>query len=140
MYVDYFGNLSDAQDETTVTTHVSDNIVDLGVAGRRLVDPLWYVFRIDTAIVSAGGGTLDIQIVTSAGTNLSTPTILWDSGVVANATIVAWAANSIPYVIPVVYNGTLLRYFGALYIIGTNVFTAGKWDMLQVVNPPNPAL
>jgi len=139
MYVDYFGNLSDAQDETTVASHASDNIVDLGVTGRRLVDPLWYVFRIDTAIVSATG-TFDIQIVTSAGTDLSTPTILWDSGVIANATIVAWAINSIPYVIPVVYNGTLLRYFGALYIIGTAVFTAGKWDMLQVVNPPNPAL
>jgi hypothetical protein len=140
MIRDYFGTLSIAQDDTTVASHASDNIVDLGVTGRRLVEPLTYVFRIDTAIVSAGGGTLDIQIVTSAGDDLSTPTIIWDSGVLANDVIVAWTANSVPYVIPVLYNGTLLRYFGALYIIGTNVFTAGKWDMLQVVNAPYPQL
>lgn len=140
MYVDNFGTLSDAQDETTVTTHVSDNVVDLGVAGRRIIDPLWYVFRIDTAIVSAGGGTLQIQIVTSAAAALTAATVLWDSGTISNATITAWAINTIPYVIPVTYNGTLLRYFGAIYTIGTDVFTAGKWDLLQVINPPWPQL
>lgn len=140
MYIDYNGILSDAQDETTVAAHISDNVVDWGVAGRRFYEPLWYVFRIDTAIVSAGGGTLDIQLVTSAAADLSTPTILWDSGVLANATIVAWAVGAIPYVIPVFYKGTMLRYFGAIYTIGTAVFTAGKWDMLPVINPPAPQL
>lgn len=140
MIIDYEGNLSDAQDETTVTDHISDNVVDLQVAGRRIISPWWYVFRIDTAIVSAGGGTLQIKMVTSAAAALSGPVTLWDSGIIANATIVAWAVNAVPYVIPVTYNGTLLQYFGAIYTIGTNVFTAGKWDMLRAVNVPNPIL
>lgn len=140
MYIDYNGVLSDAQAATTVAAHVSTNVVDWGAAGRRFYEPLWYVFRIDTPIVSAGGGTLDIQLVTSAATGLTSPTVLWDSGVLSNATIVAWAAGAIPFVIPVFYKGTMLRYFGAIYTIGTAVFTAGAWDMLPVVNPPAPQL
>ncbi|MFA4972530.1 MAG: Bbp16 family capsid cement protein [bacterium] len=140
MYIEYNGILSDAQDETTVDSHISDNVVDWGAAGRRFYEPLWYVFRIDTAIVSAGGGTLRIQMVTSAAEALTSNTVLWDSGVIANATIVAWAVGAIPYVIPVVGQGTLLQYFGAIYTIGTDVFTAGAWDMLPVINPPAPIL
>ena len=139
MIIDYEGNLSDAQDETTVADHISDNVVNLQVAGRRIIAPWWYVFRIDTAIVSAAG-TLKIQMVTSAAEALSSPTVLWDSGVLSNATIVAWAINTVPYVIPVYYNGALLQYFGAIYVIASGVFTAGKWDMLRAVNVPNPIL
>jgi len=140
MYIDNYGDLSTAQAETTATTHISENVVNLGVAGRRIIDPLWYVFRITTAIVSAGGGTLRIQIVTSAAVGLGTATVLWDSGIVANATIVGatWAINTIPYVIPVTYTGTLLQYFRPIYTIGTDVFTAGAWDLRHVVNAPWP--
>lgn len=141
MYIDYFGDLSVAQDETTQTTHISDNVVDLGAAGRRIVEPRWYFFRITTAIVSAGGGTLQIQIVTSAAAALSAATVIWDSGTIANATIVAWTVNQMPYPrIPVVYSGELLRYFGAIYTIGTAVFTAGAWDLRHVVDMSVPAV
>lgn len=140
MILDYNGILSKAQAETTVTDHISDNVIDLGAAGKRIIDPLWYVFRIDAAIVSAGGGTLEIKIVTSAALNLGTPTVLWTSGLLANATIVAWPANSIPYVIPVYHRGTLLRYLGAIYTIGSAVFTAGAWDLLPAINVPHPQL
>jgi len=140
MILDYNGILSDAQDETTQAAHVSDNVVDLGVAGRRF-DPFWYVFRIGTAIISGGGGTLDIQLITDSAENMATtPVVIWDSGVIANATIVAWAVNSVPYVIPVYYSGAWLRYFGAMYTIGSAAFTAGKWDMLPAINVPNPLL
>ena len=133
--------LSDAQDETTQTTHISDNVIDLGITGRRFDNPLWFVFRIDTAIVSAGGGTLQIQIVTSAAAGLTGSTVLWDSGTIANATIVAWAADATPYTICVHYTGTLLLYLGAIYTIGTDVFTAGKWDLFGTYDqPPNPIL
>ena len=138
MIIDYEGNLSDAQDETTMTTHISDNVIDLQATGRRIVEPWWYVFRIDTAITTGTSATLQIQMVTSAAVGLGTATVLWDSGVIASATVVAWAANAVPYVIYVTYNGALLQYFGAIYTIGTGTFTAGKWDMLRVVNPPNP--
>ena len=140
MILDYEGNLSDAQAETTQAAHVSTNVLNLQAAGRRIIDPWYYVFRIDTAIVSAGGGTLDIQFVTSAAAALSGATVLWDSGVIANATIVAWAINTVPYVIAVTYNGTLLQYVGVIYTIGTAAFTAGKWDMLRAVNVPQPIL
>jgi hypothetical protein len=141
MYLDNFGDLSTAQAETTATTHISDNVVDLGVSGRRIVDPLWYFFRVTTAIVSAGGGTLQIQIVTSAAAALTASTVIWDSGTIPNATIVAWAVNAMPYPrIPVTYADTLLRYFGAIYTIGTDVFTAGAWDLRPAVDVSVPAL
>jgi len=142
MLIDDAMTLSDAQDETTVDDHISDNVIHLGVTGRRWDIPLWYVFRIDTAIVSAGGGTLQIQLVTSAAAALTAPTILWDSGVQANATIVAWAIDTSPFpAIPLHRSGTLLLYLGAIYTIGTDVFTAGAWDMLATYDqPPNPML
>lgn len=142
MLIDDAMTLSDAQAETTQTTHISTNVIDLGVTGRRWDNPLWYVFRIDTAIVSAGGGTLQIQLVTSDAVGLGTPTILWDSGVQANATIVAWLIDTAPFPsIPLHRSGTLLRYLGAIYTIGTAVFTAGAWDLFATYGqPPNPML
>ena len=144
MQIDDAMTLSDAQAETTVTTHISENVIHLGVTGRRWDTPLWYVFRIDTAIVSAGGGTLKIQLVTSAAVGLGTPTVLWDSGVIANATITGtdWAVDDTPFpAIPLHRSGTLLLYLGAIFTIGTAEFTAGAWDLFATYDqPPNPML
>jgi hypothetical protein len=145
MYVDSqlsFNTVSDnvmtAQAETTVATHNSDNVIDItSTAGRHFLEPMYFVFQIETAIVSAGGGTLDIQLVCSAAAALTSPTVLWSSGVVANATIVAWTANSTVYVVkaPPIPNVSL-RYVGVLYIIGTAVFSAGDWRAFLTPNAP----
>ena len=127
MYVDYQNRFSVLQDETTVDDHISDNVIDLVHAPLTVVENPFLVIRIGTAIVSAGGGTLEVKLVTSAAVGLGTPTVLWSSGVLANATIVAWTADSIIYgvrVPPVI----TLQYLGVIYTIGTAVFTAGTWD------------
>ena len=124
------------QAETTVATHVSDQVIDLTHIPRNIIDSLYFVFQIEDAIVSGGaGGTLQIDLVTSAAVGLSTPQTLWSTGIVANATIVAWAANSTIYVIkvpPVM----LLRYLGCNYTIATAVFTAGSWRAFFTPDAP----
>jgi len=135
MYIDYQNRFSVLQAETTATDHISDNVIDLVHAPQVIYDNPFFVFRIGAAIVSAGGGTLETKLVNSAAVGLGTPTILWSSGVIANATIVAWTANSIVYAVrvpPV----KLLQYLGVIYTIGTGVFTAGTWDAFLAPDVP----
>jgi len=131
MYLDHETIFSALQAETTVDTHISTNVIDLVHVPQVTYDNPYFVFRIGAAIVSAGGGTINIRLVTSAAVGLGTPTILWESGVIANATMVAWTANSLVYMVrvpPV----KLLQYLGVDYVIGTAVFTAGTWDAFLV--------
>ncbi len=135
MYVGKHLQFSILQEETTQAEHISDHVYDLTHIPRNVINNMFLVFRIGTAIVSAGGGTFNIELVTSAAVGLSTPQVLWSTGVVANATIVAWTADSIQYAIkvpPVM----LLRYMGMHYTIGTAVFTAGTWDAFLTPDAP----
>jgi len=135
MYQDYQNRFSVLQDETTVDDHISDNVINLVHAPLTVYENPFLVFRIGTAIVSAGGGTLEIKLVTSAAAGLGTPTVLWSSGVLANATIVAWTADSLIYLVrvpPVI----TLQYLGMIYTIGTAVFTAGTWDAFLTPDIP----
>lgn len=118
-------NVMTAQAETTVATHDSDNVIDLAKWSQFLGD-MYFVWQVEVAIVSAGGGTLQIDLVASAASGLTSPTVLWSSGVLANATIVAYTANSTVFAIkmpPYVDK----RYLGVQYTIGTAVFSAGSW-------------
>lgn len=136
MYLDHETMFSVLQDETTVDDHISDNVIDLVHAPQVIYENPYFVFRIGTAIVSAGGGTLEVKLVNSAAVGLGTPTVLWSSGVVASATVVAWTANSLIYAVrvpPV----KLLQYLGVVYTIGTAVFTAGTWDAFLAPDFPH---
>jgi hypothetical protein len=128
-------NVLTAQAETTVDTHVSDSVINLTHVPRTILDNAYFVFQIETAIVSAGGGTLQIDLVCSAAVGLTTPTVLWSTGVLANATIVAWTANSTIYAFkcPAYLP---LQYLGCNYTIGTAVFTAGSWRAFFVPDVP----
>jgi len=132
----WFNTYGTAQAETTVDTHNSDNVYDMTIVDKNILKAGVLVFQIETAIVSAGGGTLNIQLVCSAAAALTTPTVLWSTGVLANATIVAWTANSTIYKVKVPAN-IPLRYLGMQYIIGTAVFTAGAWRCFITPDAPH---
>ena len=124
-----------AQDETSADTYVSDNVVDLTHIPRNVIDNLYFVFQCVVVPVSAGGGTFQIDLVTSAAVGLTTPQTLWSTGIVANTTIVAWTAYSTVYVIkvpPVM----LLRYLGCNYTIATSALTAGSWRAFFTPDAP----
>jgi len=136
MIIDKQLQFSLLQDETTVATHISDHVLNLIHYPTNVIDNMFLVFRIGTKIVSVGGtSTFDIRLVTSAAVGLGTPTVLWSSGATTNATHCGWAANSIPYVIKVPPT-MLLQYLGMLYIIGTDVFSAGTWDAFLTPDAP----
>ncbi len=115
-----------AQAETTVDDHTSTNVIDVTHIPRSIYDSMFLVIQIVTVPISGGGGTLQFSLRASAAAALSTPTILWDSGIVPNATIVAYSANSLIYKVklpPLIP----LRYIGINYEIATAVLTAGSW-------------
>ena len=113
-------NVLTAQVETTQATHISDNVIDLTHVPRNVIENLYFVFQCEVVPISAGGGTLQIDLVTSAAAGLTTPQTLWSTGIVANATIVAWTANSTIYAFKIPAN-MLLRYLGCNYTIATAV-------------------
>lgn len=128
-------NVLTAQAETTVAVHPSDNVVDLTKWPRNIIDQLYFVFQCEEVPISAGGGTLEIKLVTSAAAGLGTPTVMWDSGILANAAIVAWVANSTIFAFKIPA-ALALRYLGATYEIATDVFTAGTWRAFFTVDAP----
>ena len=124
-----------AQAETTVATHVSTNVIDLTHIPRNIIDNLYFVFQCVAVPVSAGGGTLQIDLVTSAAAGLTTPQTLWSTGIVANATIVAWTATTIIYAVKI-QPSMLLRYMGVNYGIATAVLSAGSWAAFLTPDVP----
>ncbi len=138
MYVDKelaFQVMGTPQAETTVDTHVSTNVIDLTHIPRTIIENAYFVFRCAVVPISAGGGTLRIDLDVSAAVGLTTPTTLWSSGTLANATIVAWTANTIIYAVKVPAYMPL-QYLGVNYTIATAVLTAGSWEAWLTPNAP----
>ena len=122
------------QAETSVAQHISDNVVDLTKWPRNIIDQLYWVFQIGVAITGASA-KFRIQLVTSAAVGLGTNQVLWDSGELANATIVAWVANQTIYAFKL--SAYLQhRYLGCTYEIITSAFSTGSWRSFFCVDAP----
>ena len=127
-------NVLTAQSETTAAAYISDNVIDLTKWPRNIIDQLYWVFQIEDAITGAST-KFTIQLVTSAAVGLGTNQVLWASGELSNATIVAWAANSTIYAfkLPAYLQH---RYLGANYEIIDQVFSTGSWRSFFSVEAP----
>jgi len=123
------------QAETTVATHVSTNVIDLTHIPRNIIENCYFVFQCAVVPISAAGGTLQIDLVTSAAAGLTTPTVMWSTGILANATIVAWAANSTIFAFKIPAQ-MALRYMGCNYTIAGFALTAGSWRAFFTPNAP----
>ena len=133
-YENHFTTYGTAQVITLVADNLSANVIDL-TEKRTILQNADLVVQCEDVPVSAGGGTLDIQLVNSAAAGLGTPTILWSSGVLTNAAIVAWTANTTLYKIRIP-SDMPLRYLGILWVIGTAVWTAGS--LRAFLSPQTP--
>ena len=78
------------------------------------------LITIDAAVVGTSS-TVQFEFVSSAATTLTTPTTHWDSGAIAEATLVA--GYTFAFRLPP--QETYLRYLGFIYTIGTATTTAG---------------
>ena len=130
-------NVLTAQAETTQAAHVSTNVIDTTAVPLNLNRPLYFVFQCEVVPISAGGGTLLIELGNSAAAAMSTDTVIWSSGIIINSVITAWVAQTTIYVVPV-QGPFALRYVGVTYTIGTAVLTAGSWRAF--LTPDAPAI
>ena len=123
--------LSDAQAETTATTHLSENIIDTVKVGDA-VNELYFVAYVETACTSAGAATVEIKLVTDSDVNMGSPTVLWSSGAIAKASLVdkyCFGIVRLPKV------NKLERYIAAQIVIGVAALTAGAFDIYLTDNP-----
>lgn len=124
------------QAETTVDTHVSDNVIDLTHIPRTVIENCYFVFQC-ADVPATTGGTFRIDLDCSAAVGLTTPTHLWSSGDLIEATIEAWVANTTIYAFKM-SPYLPLRYLGCNYTIGTAVLTAGSWRAFFTPDAPYP--
>lgn len=131
MILDYAMQVSSAQAETTIATHLSDNTIDLGAVERQRGEPIYAVFTVDTTVTSAGSATVTFNVVTDDNAALSSATTVVASAAIPKATLVA--GYQIVMALP---PGTALeRYLGASYTIGTAALTAGAWSCDFTLDP-----
>jgi len=115
---------SDEQDiSQTQATYASTNVLDLEKASPRQIGPgnELYVFWQIIAAVTGTSSTLQVRLVNSAAAGLGSPTVLLDSGAIAEATLIA--GYGITWVVPT--DVLLLRYVGLDYTIGTATTDGG---------------
>jgi hypothetical protein len=117
---------SDAQDETTVAAHASDNIIDLTTAGDAL-DSLWLVVAVQTTVTSDGNATVTFALQTDSDSAFGTAETLLATAAIGKASLTA-GTQVIRARIPM----GCKRHLRVLYTIGTAVLTAGKFDAYLV--------
>lgn len=115
-------------------TAVSPNTIDLSQA-RDIGsgEELRVYFNVDTALTSAGATTLQVQVITSAAANLSSPTIIAQSDAIPKASLVAGFTYEI--VIPKsVINALGQRYLGLQLTVNVANFAAGNYSAGVVID------
>ena len=124
--------MSKAQAETTVGTHVSNNVIDTLKLGDA-VNELYFEARGGTKCTSGGAATVQVKFITDPNEALNAgPTVLWESGAIAVASLVdGYLFGSLRLPKP----DKLERYLAAQIVIGTATLTAGTFNIYLTDNP-----
>lgn len=94
-----------------------------------------FLVQMTTSLTATGATTLDVQIVNSAATNLSSPTVLDTSRPIAKATLVAGYQFGVGRNL----SGCILRYLGINYVVATSdVLTGNVWAGLATTRQTTP--
>lgn len=125
MMLDALLQLSSAQAVTA--TAVSTNVIDLSQARDIGAGAdLYTVIGVDTTVTAAGAATVTFDVITSASSDLSSPTVVCSSGAYAKADLVAGRAP-ISLCLPPHPLEKGQRYMGVRYSVGTGPLTAGAF-------------
>lgn len=131
MMTDALLQLSSAQAVTT--TAVSTNTIDLSLARDiGAGEDLYANFGVDTTATAAGAATVTFQVISSAASNLGSPTVIVETGAIPITDLVAGRAP-ISLCIPQSALTTLpkgQRYLGVQYTVATGPLTAGAFSAL----------
>lgn len=123
MILDAKLELSDAQAETTIAAHDSDNVIDFGIADPNIGEGtsiMLYVV-VNTTVTSGGAGTVAVSLEDSPDN--STWTQRYTTPALAKATLVQGYE-----IIAMPLPDDIQRYVKVVYTIGTAALTAGKFD------------
>ncbi len=132
MILDVKQKFSVAQAITVVSTIVSTNVIDLGSAGDAGEELYLYV-QVNTTFDSAEeDATLNVKLYTDSDEAMGTEVLLIESGVVAEATLVAGYR-----ILGVRLPKGCKRYLRLSYVVATHDFTAGKVDAGLAFNLDN---
>lgn len=140
MIIDSRLEFMDAQAETTVATHLSDNVSDLGsVAAAREIghgEPIYLIITCDETPESGGSATVQFQLASDAIEAIadSGQSIHWTGPATAFDDI---SAGDVVHVMAVPDGGLVPyeRYLGIQLIIGTAVLTAGSFSAFLSKDP-----
>lgn len=128
-------------------TTVATNVIDLGAAvtdtlGKTVVSDigrtkgLSFWGQINTTVTSGGAGTAQFQIITSAAANMSSPTVIATTQVLALATMVAGYQFRLEYP-----PGIAQQYLSAQVVIATAALTGGTFSAgLVETRQTNPSV
>lgn len=120
MWLDKEQMFSEAQDiSQTAATYNSTNVIDLGGPYKGEGEPIEVLIQIIAALVGSSS-TLQVILQTDSDVAFGSPKTLWDSGAIAEATLVA----GYKFPLRVLPNGSE-RYLRITYTIGTATTTAG---------------
>ena len=127
MITDASLQLSTAQ--VVTATAVSTNTIDLGVARDMAPgDELYAIFSVDVSAAAAGAATVTFQIITSAASDLSSPTVISSTDAIGKAELTAGRSP-----ISLHLNKSILaaqklgqRYLGVQYVVATGPLTTGS--------------
>jgi hypothetical protein len=129
MITDALLQLSSAQAVTV--SAVSTNTIDL--SQNRDLGPggdLYAVFTVDETATAAGDATVNLQVISSAAADLSSPTVLSDSGAIAKTELTAGRKPIALCINSAILNAQPIgqRYLGVQYTVATGPLTAGKFS------------
>jgi hypothetical protein len=112
---------------------------DLGsTTNRSIAEGGYLVWRQGAAETMTATGTVNVQLVCSAAAALGTDTILWETGVMVHATIIAkMLANTIVWVVKIPRN-IPLRYLGVAWVVGTDAMETTTADIFITPDAPYP--
>lgn len=114
--------------QAVTSTAVSTNTIDLSVA--RDIGPgndIYAVFTVDEAATASGSATVTFEVITSAASDLSTPTVVAATGAIAKADLTVGRDPINICIPPHVGAEKGQRYIGVRYTVATGPLTAGKF-------------
>jgi hypothetical protein len=124
MIKDKLLELSAAQAVTT--SAASTNVINQG-AGSAVGPDAYIVCQVRAAVTAAGAATVNFVIQTSVDENFTSPIVLFDSGAIGKAALVA---NSEP--LKIKFPNVSKQFIRGFYTVGTGPLTAGAFDLFIV--------
>lgn len=135
MWTDALLQLSSVQAVTA--SAVSANCIDLArAADASAGEPLYIAITVDQTVAAAGAATVNFQAISSPNANLSSPTVLAQTGAIPKAEL-TYGRRPIVLMVPRhVLTSQLFgqRYLALQYTVGTGPLTAGQFTANVVVD------